>query len=146
MKTTGGIVLAFVAVISFSCFTTATGNQIDCTKYKKGEPVTDFACDKSLMELCGTDGKTYDNKCLLCNEKLIRNPSLGVKHKGSCDIEGTRLDCKKYINQDVCTREYEAHCGSDGYTYGNECEYCNAQNINPTLTLLFKDECFVDKD
>ncbi|CAH2277264.1 ovomucoid-like [Pelobates cultripes] len=143
MKTTGGIVLAFVAVISFSCFTTATRNQINCNKYQKGEP---FPCDKSLMLLCGTDGNTYGNKCLLCKEKLMRNPSLGVKHEGSCDIEGTRLDCKKYIDQDWCTLEYQAHCGSDGNTYGNECAYCNAQNTNPTLTLLFKGECFVDKD
>uniref|UniRef100_A0A8C7DUC6 Kazal-like domain-containing protein n=1 Tax=Naja naja TaxID=35670 RepID=A0A8C7DUC6_NAJNA len=67
--------------------------------------------------VCGTDEKTYSNKCFLC----LRN------HNRETDIKLIFEDeyCKNYPSK-ICTLEYRAHCGSDGKTYSNRCAFCNA--------------------
>jgi len=47
--------------------------QLDCSKYpnmtnEEGKVV--LLCNKDLNPVCGTDGVTYNNECLLCARNL----------------------------------------------------------------------------
>ena len=59
--------------------------------------------------VCGSDEKTYNNKCLFENAKC-KNSSLTILHEGKCE-------CNK-----ACPKIWRPVCGSDGKTYGNECQ------------------------
>ena len=78
--------------------------------------------------VCGSDGKTYNNKCLFENAKC-KNTSLTIIHEGKCE-------CMK-----GCPKIYRPVCGSDGKTYGNECLFEIAQCNNPSLTITHQGEC-----
>ncbi|XP_034961675.1 ovomucoid-like [Zootoca vivipara] len=49
--------------------------------------------------------------------------------------------CKRYPNP-ICTMELNNHCGSDGKTYGNKCQFCNAYiESKRTLKLKYYGKC-----
>lgn len=61
-------------------------------------------CPMIYQPVCGTDGRTYGNRCVATSERAR------VAHEGACR---TRR---------ACTREYRPVCGRDGRTYSNPCE------------------------
>ena len=61
--------------------------------------------------LCGSNGKTYRNKCELERENCQHKRTTSIKHHGECC--GTMPI--------LCT-SYWPICGTDGNTYGSHCE------------------------
>merc|ERR1711976_22401 len=72
------------------------------------------ACTREFRPVCGTDGKTYGNECMLRNAGCESNMQITKAHEGPCSV--ALLGCQK-----PCTRELNLMCGSDGVTYNNKC-------------------------
>uniref|UniRef100_K7GF14 Kazal-like domain-containing protein n=1 Tax=Pelodiscus sinensis TaxID=13735 RepID=K7GF14_PELSI len=115
--------------------------QADCSQYrlrttKDGKVL--IACPRLLEKVCGTDGVTYPNECMLCAHNLTLSfPYSPVQRLGP------KVDCSDYMEpRPFCTLEYQAHCGSDGQTYGNKCQFCNAVTKSKgILTLSHLGKC-----
>ncbi|NXD13327.1 IOVO protein, partial [Nothocercus nigrocapillus] len=106
--------------------------QVDCSKYpnttnEDGKEVP--LCTKNYSPVCGTNGVTYDNECVLCAHNMCRQ---GFKpicclclHIFHIRLLFLQVDCSGYPKP-ACTLEYFPLCGSDNQTYSNKCAFCNA--------------------
>ncbi|NXT23669.1 IOVO protein, partial [Syrrhaptes paradoxus] len=116
---------------------------VDCSRYpnttsEEGKVV--LLCHKDLNPVCGTDGVTYDNECLLCAHNLTENGFWGQTN-GPLFFFFFQVDCSDYPKP-VCTLEEMPLCGSDSKTYSNRCNFCNAVvDSNGTLTLSHFGKC-----
>ncbi|XP_005045038.1 PREDICTED: serine protease inhibitor Kazal-type 2 isoform X2 [Ficedula albicollis] len=50
----------------------------DCTKYGN------YACPRDYHPVCGTDGETYGNECVLCLANSEDNTNIEILRKGHC--------------------------------------------------------------
>ncbi|XP_023393053.1 sperm-associated acrosin inhibitor-like [Pteropus medius] len=53
---------------------------LDCNVYKDQL----HFCTKELDPLCGTNGKTYANRCTFCSEMLENSGAFEFSHYGKC--------------------------------------------------------------
>ncbi|NWX23724.1 IOVO protein, partial [Aegotheles bennettii] len=102
-----------------------------------------IACPRNYEPVCGTDGKTYPNECSLCREIYTRNRNIDKKHDGRC----VQVDCTGYLRSGSgsvipCTLEYSPICGTNGITYRNKCNFCNAVANGLEVNLRSYGECF----
>ncbi|KAG7312036.1 hypothetical protein JYU34_001478 [Plutella xylostella] len=88
-------------------------------------------CPRNAKPVCGDNGHTYTNECLL----NCQAPSTAVRHAGPCD-RGSECDCSK---------EREPVCGSDTRWYGNRCLLECAQSKDPSVHEAHPRYC-IDKD
>lgn len=114
-------------------------------------------CNKKLNPVCGSDGKTYDNRCLFNIAKCQANKSavvLRIETQGPCENTTTKGSKEKQpkkctaslaecINNGNSTKR--AVCGSDNTTYNSFCYFrvarCHAKQNGRNLTMLRRGEC-----
>jgi len=89
-------------------------------------------CPYNYNPVCGSNGKTYANKCLFNVAKCKAGADWTIAHEGRC--------CNR-----ACTFMYDPVCASNGETYSNKCvfrvEKCRAGTSGRTWRILYKGEC-----
>lgn len=104
-------------------------------------------CTQEFSPVCGSDNKTYGNKCMLkCKQRTRSN--LKLKHIGQCGNELTvseevlEMGSPSGLSiQCACPFNYQPLCGSDGHTYSNQCELKCHKKFNKQLRSLYPGAC-----
>ncbi|NXQ26124.1 ISK9 inhibitor, partial [Alaudala cheleensis] len=62
----------------------AASLQVDCSEYRRLERGRPIYCERLYQPFCGSDGKTYNNKCSFCKAVLKSRGTLHMKQAGAC--------------------------------------------------------------
>ncbi|KAF0709278.1 Aste57867_6006 [Aphanomyces stellatus] len=116
----------------------------------------DLACPRDIDYKCGSDGKTYDNLCLLqvamCKTPTIRlagagacAPSTSVAAVGAAASLAPATTAAAAASSSSCVTPcleiLQEVCGSNGKTYPNFCELSNAACTEMGLHPIFEGAC-----
>lgn len=105
-------------------------------------PRCPLGCTREYLPVCASDGRTYNNMCLL-NMTACKDPTVFVVSAGPCagtPEEGQTVPRSPQCPQG-CTREYLPVCASDGRTYNNMCLFDMAACKDPSLKVVFEGRC-----
>ncbi|CAK1555563.1 unnamed protein product [Leptosia nina] len=79
-------------------------------------------CTDELNPMCGTNGLTYSNPCMLnCAKKQSISKSLDLLHEGECETKPVEVVEDAGGDGCTCGKERDPVCASNGVTYANEC-------------------------
>ncbi|XP_072942741.1 agrin-like isoform X4 [Epargyreus clarus] len=115
-------------------------------------------CEEVVRPVCGTDGRTYDNPCLLERASCLDNRDIRVAYMGFCGSENpcARATCPwggacvtrggtAHCACPVCDATLAPVCASDHNTYGSECKMrmhaCQASFKDGDLRVLYNETC-----
>ncbi|XP_074818084.1 serine protease inhibitor Kazal-type 5-like [Natator depressus] len=101
----------------------------DCRRILHGIKGDAILCRNSWEPVCGSDGKTYSNRCFLCLELMRTGNSIIVRSEGECaNAAPAKANCSQYPQTKgrvLCTQTSQMVCGTDGVTHSSECMLCN---------------------
>nr|XP_018901101.1 PREDICTED: agrin-like isoform X3 [Bemisia tabaci] len=133
-----------------------------CTRSKEGnspvclcpEHCPSYGDHVGSRPICGSDGNDYTHHCELTKAACVHKLNITIKYSGKCDPcagvvcpepELCQLDadrnpvCKC---GEACPLEFAPVCGSDGKTYGNDCnlrlEACRSKK---NLRIIYRGKC-----
>ncbi|XP_064642356.1 agrin-like isoform X19 [Lineus longissimus] len=100
---------------------------------ENGECVCEQFCPERYSPICGSDGQTYMNECVLKRTACLRNTDIEVRQNGDCDIDGWSGSGGKAPNfqssgTDVCDEEscrFGGVCKNDADAEGTNGCVCN---------------------
>ncbi|XP_036802655.1 agrin isoform X5 [Oncorhynchus mykiss] len=119
---------------------------------KNDKPVCECpeACLQTPDPVCGSDGHSYGSHCEMRATGCALQREIHIQHRGPCDEACANCSfgaiCDGQSGRCVCPQEcVESHqpvCGSDGSTYGSECElHVRACTKQLDLRVLAQGEC-----
>lgn len=122
------MLLLIVSVVVSACApvsdnnTDSTPTPVDTNTNVVVKPAS--ICTTEYVPVCGEDGRTYANKCLAGEIKILK--------EGECYESHICTAAEKA--QTACTREYMPVCGSandgsDPVTYDNKCVACASGKV-----------------
>lgn len=103
------------------------------TQVTQAKDACDEACTREFRPVCGTNGQTYPNACVL-RVAACKDSTIALKSEGPC--EATNCDI-------MCPALWAPVCGSNNITYSNACDLRRAACQDPNLKVLHKGECMV---
>ncbi|XP_009077933.1 PREDICTED: pancreatic secretory trypsin inhibitor [Acanthisitta chloris] len=142
MKATGVLLLISLALCCITDLAVAQ-RRASCGMYLQGltGKTQTIACSRNYDPVCGTNGRTYPNECSLCKD-FLRNRALDKKHDGRC----VKIDCTGHLKPGngfnvPCTMDFSPICGTNGITYRNKCQFCNAVASGLEVNLQSYGQC-----